>query len=129
MAESVMVEPKKTILIADDEEDLRMLVEITLEDARYHIMTAVDGQAALEQIRRVHPDLVILDWMMPGLNGFEIITQLRQDQDTAGIPVVLLTANDCPEDKAQAQALGIVAYLVKPFSPLELLETVRESMA
>ena len=121
-------EPKKTILIADDEEDLRMLVQITLEDSRYHIMTAVDGQSTLEQIRQVHPDLVILDWMMPGLNGFEIITQLRQDRNTAGIPVVLLTANDCPEDIAQAQALGIVSYLVKPFSPLELLDTVRESM-
>ena len=122
-------EPRKTILIADDEEDLRMLVQITLEDSRFHIITAVDGQSTLEQIRQATPDLVILDWMMPDLNGFEFITQLRQDRKTAGIPVVLLTANDCPEDRAQAQALGIVAYLVKPFSPLELLDTVRESMA
>ena len=129
MAESRVGDPKKTILIADDEEDVRLLVEMTLEDSRYHILTAVDGQAALEQIRRVHPDLVILDWMMPGLNGFEIMTQLRQDQDTAGIQVLLLTANDCQEDKAQAQALGVVAYLEKPFSPLELLQKVRESMA
>lgn len=116
----------KTILIADDEKDLRMLIEITLEDPSYRIVTAADGVEALEQIQQFRPDLVILDWMMPGLNGQEVISRLRQNPTTAGIPVVLLTANDCREDEARAQALGIVAYLVKPFSPLELLKLVGE---
>lgn len=115
----------KTILIADDEEDLRMLVEITLEDPAYRIVTAVDGEQALDQIHQIRPDLVILDWMMPRLNGFEVLKQLRQDPTTVGIPVVLLTANNSHKDQAEVQTLGIVAYLVKPFSPLELLHLVQ----
>lgn len=118
----------KTILIADDEEDLRMLVEITLEDPAYRIVTAVDGEQALEQIRQIRPDLVILDWMMPRFSGLEVVKLLRQDPTTVRIPVVLLTANDCREDQEEARTLGIVAYLVKPFSPLELLHLVREAL-
>jgi two-component system phosphate regulon response regulator PhoB len=118
----------KTILIADDEEDLRMLVEITLEDPVYRIVTAVDGEQALAQIRVTRPDLVILDWMMPRLNGLEVVKQLRRDPTTVRIPVVLLTANDCQKDQEEAHTLGIVAYLVKPFSPLELLHLVREAL-
>ena len=124
-----MHEPEKTILIADDEEDIRMLVELTLEDPHYRIVTAVNGKHALDVIHRIHPDLVILDWMMPDLNGLEIVTQLHQNKTTARIPVILLTANTCGEVKAQAQTLGIVAYFVKPFSPLELLHKVRETLA
>jgi two-component system phosphate regulon response regulator PhoB len=116
----------KTILIADDEEDVRMLVEITLEDPAYRIVSAVDGEQALQQIRQIRPDLVILDWMMPGFNGLEVVTRLRQDPTTARIPVLLLTANDSREDEAEVQPFGIVAYLVKPFSPLKLLHLVRE---
>jgi len=123
-----METPRKTILIADDEEDLRMLVEITLEDPAYRIVTAVDGEQAIKQIRQIRPDLVILDWMMPRLNGLEVVKLLRQDPTTVKIPVVLLTANDCQEDQAEAQTLGIVAYLVKPFSPLELLHLVQEAL-
>ena len=116
----------KTILIADDEEDVRMLVEITLEDPAYRIVSAVDGEQALQRIRQIRPDLVILDWMMPGFNGLEVVKRLRQDPTTLEIPVLLLTANDSPEDQAEAQTFGIVAYLVKPFSPLKLLHLVRE---
>ena len=116
----------QTILIADDEEDLRRLVAITLEDPAYRIVTAVDGEQALNQIRQTRPDLVILDWKMPRVNGLEVVKQLRQNPTTTGIPVVLLTANPSQKDQAEVQALGIVAYLVKPFSPLELLHLVQE---
>ena len=118
----------KTILIADDEEELRMLVEITLEDPAYRIVTAVDGEEAIKRIRQLRPDLVILDWMMPRLNGIEVVRLLRQDPMTESLPVVLLTANDCPADQVKAQILGIAAYLVKPFSPLALLHIVREAL-
>ena len=121
-----MKTPRKTILIADDEEDLRKLVAITLEDPAYRIVTAVDGEQALDQIRQIGPDLVILDWMMPGLNGLEVIKQLRQDPTTVKIPIVLLTANICQKDQAEVQTLGLVAFLLKPFSPLELLHLVQE---
>jgi CheY-like chemotaxis protein len=119
----------KTILIADDEEDLRLLVEITLENPQHRVVMAEDGTKALECIHRIRPDLVILDWMMPGLNGLEVVQHLRLDSATAGIPVILLTANDSQANQDQASMLGIFAYLVKPFSPLELLQTVRQALA
>jgi OmpR family response regulator RpaB len=67
----------KTILIADDDEDLRLLVQVTLENPTYRILTAADGSKALDAVQQCRPDLLILDWMMPGLNGCEVITQLR----------------------------------------------------
>src|SRR5680860_1686465 len=89
-----MVGPVKTILIADDEEDLRLLVQVTLEHPSYRILTAVDGCAAMDAVCTHIPDLLILDWMMPGLNGCEVVRNIRLRSDTAGIPIVMLTAKD-----------------------------------
>ena len=119
---------QKTILVADDEEDLRLLIEVTLGDQKYRVLTAVDGKAALEHIRQAPPDLLILDWMMPGLTGVEVVKLLRQDPMTTGLPIVLLTAKARQEDQEEARTLGIFAYLVKPFSPLELLQKVQEAL-
>jgi len=116
----------KTILIADDEEDLRLLVQVTLENPSYQILTAVDGCGAVEAIHAGIPDLLILDWMMPGLNGCEVVKLLRQNPDTARIPIVMLTAKDGIEPREELASLDIAGYLVKPFSPLELIQTVRE---
>jgi two-component system phosphate regulon response regulator PhoB len=116
----------KTILIADDDEDLRLLVQVTLENPTYRILTAADGSKALDVVQQSRPDLLILDWMMPGLNGCEVITQLRQNPETVTIPVVMLTAKDGLEAQEQLASLAIAAYLVKPFSPLELIKKVRE---
>jgi two-component system phosphate regulon response regulator PhoB len=116
----------KTILIADDDEDLRLLVQVTLENPTYRILTAADGSKALDAVQQSRPDLLILDWMMPGLNGCEVITQLRQNPETVTIPVVMLTAKDGLEAQEQLASLAIAAYLVKPFSPLELIKKVRE---
>lgn len=119
----------KTIVIADDDEDLRLLVEITLENPAYKILTAVDGSQALEAVKQHHPDLLIIDWMMPGLNGCEVVTQLRQSPHMATLPVVMLTARDGQEAQAQTASLALAGYLVKPFSPLELIQKVREVLA
>ncbi len=116
----------KTILIADDDEDLRLLVQVTLENPTYRILTAADGSKALDAAQQCCPDLLILDWMMPGLNGCEVITQLRQNPETVTIPVVMLTANDGLEAQEQLASLALAGYLVKPFSPLELIKKVRE---
>ncbi len=116
----------KTILIADDDEDLRLLVQVTLENPTYRILTAEDGCQALDAVNRHRPDLLILDWMMPGLNGCEVVTQLRQNPHTAAIPVVMLTARDGLEAQEQMASLALAGYLVKPFSPLELIKKVRE---
>ncbi len=116
----------KTILIADDDEDLRLLVQVTLENPTYRILTAADGSKALDVVQQCRPDLLILDWMMPGLNGCEVITQLRQNPETVTIPVVMLTAKDGLEAQEQLASLALAGYLVKPFSPLELIKKVRE---
>lgn len=115
----------KTILIADDEPSLRMLTRITLDDPDYRILEAADGLAALDLVRSEKPDLVILDWMMPGLTGIEVAQSLRQDPRTAAIPIIMLTAKGQDADKAQGRAAGVKAYLVKPFSPLELLQQIQ----
>lgn len=75
----------KTILIADDDEDLRLLVQVTLENPTYRILTAVDGRKAVEAVNQHRPDLLIIDWMMPGLNGCEVVAQLRENPETASI--------------------------------------------
>lgn len=116
----------KTILLADDEVHLRTLVRTTLDDSQCRILEATDGTTALELTRREIPDLLILDWMMPGLSGIEVLQALRQDPATAQIPIIMLTAKGQEKDQAQGRALTIYSYLVKPFSPLELLEKVQE---
>ena len=115
----------KTILIADDDEDLRLLVQVTLESPTYRIFTAVDGRKALEAVNQHRPDLLIIDWMMPGLNGCEAVAQLRENPETASIPVVMLTARDGLEAKEEIVSLALAGYLAKPFSPLELIKKVR----
>ena len=116
----------QTIVIADDDNDLRLLVEVTLENPAYKIFTAVDGTQALEVVKQHYPDLLIIDWMMPGLNGCEVVTQLRQHPHMATLPVVMLTAKDAQEAQVQTASLALAGYLVKPFSPLELIKKVRE---
>ena len=115
----------KTILLADDEAYLRLLVHTTLDAPTYRILEALDGNEALAMARTEHPDLLVLDWMMPGLSGLAVAQALRQDLVTADIPIIMLTAKGRDIDQAQGHALGLQAYLVKPFSPLELLEKVQ----
>ncbi|MCA9472522.1 MAG: response regulator [Nitrospirales bacterium] len=119
----------KTILIVDDDEDIRELVEITLEDSKYRLLTAEDGEAGLAAIYEYQPDLVILDWVMPKLDGLTVLRQLRKNSFTTGIPVLLLTSEDDTEHQAELRTLGIFAYLQKPFSPLELIHTVEKALA
>jgi two-component system alkaline phosphatase synthesis response regulator PhoP len=116
----------KTILLVDDEANLRILVSTTLDDAQYRIIEATDGTAALELARQQRPDLLVLDWVMPGLNGIEVVQALRQDPVTAHIPIIMLSARGQETDKERGRSVGTSAYLVKPFSPLELLRTVEE---
>jgi len=116
----------KTILLADDEANLRMLARITLDDPAYRILEAEDGLSALSLARNERPDLLVLDWMMPGLSGIEVARLLRQDAKTANIPVIMLTAKGQEADRALGRDIGVHAHLVKPFSPLELLQKIQE---
>ncbi len=113
------------ILIADDEDSLRLLIRTTLESPEFTLLEATDGKTALEMARREVPDLIVLDWMMPGRNGIEVAKELRADPRTAGIAILMLTAMGQEQDRKQGLAAGVQAFLVKPFSPLELLERVQ----
>jgi DNA-binding response OmpR family regulator len=114
------------VLIADDQPNMRQLVRLTLETGRFEIFEAPDGDAALEVARREHPDLVFLDWTMPGLPGVEVCRRLRDDPAHDGMRIVMLTARSQSEDRAVAREMGVDDYITKPFSPIELLEKVRE---
>jgi two-component system phosphate regulon response regulator PhoB len=124
-----MTDELKTILLADDEAHLRRLVRTTLEDLDYVILEAEDGAAALRLARERRPDLLILDWMMPGLSGLEVAEAARRDPRTAGRPIILLTARSQVRDLERGRAAGVFAYLTKPFSPLELLREVERALA
>ena len=118
----------KTILLADDEKSLRTLVRTTLEDPEYRILEAGDGREALELAEKEPLDLVLLDWMMPGLSGIEVAEALRKNTVTAQVTIIMLTAKGQEMDKERGFAAGASAYLTKPFSPLELLQKVKDVM-
>jgi len=118
----------KTVLIADDEESLRALIETTLEAPGLRILHAANGEQAAELARREHPDLILMDWMMPGKTGIEVAEALRGDPGTAHIAIIMLTGRNQEKDRQRGLALGIGAYLAKPFSPLQLLECVRRAL-
>jgi DNA-binding response OmpR family regulator len=114
------------VLIADDQPHMRQLVRLTLESGQFEIFEAPNGEAALEVARREHPDLLFLDWTMPGMPGVEVCRRLRDDPATEAIRIVMLTARSQPADRQIAHAMGVDDYITKPFSPIALLEKVRE---
>jgi two-component system phosphate regulon response regulator PhoB len=114
----------KTIILADDEPKLRSLVKATLEAPHYRIVEASDGTAAWDLVQAEAPDVVILDWMMPGLSGIDVARRIRQHPSTAVVPIIMLTARSQAKDREAGESIGINAYLVKPFSPLQLMREV-----
>jgi len=104
----------KKVLVADDKATGRELVRTVLENTGYQVFEASDGQQALEQARRVHPDLIILDIHMPGLDGFGVIEILRREDDFASVPIVALTASAMMGDRERAMAAGFTGYITKP---------------
>ena len=112
---------KKRILVVDDERDLVELIAYNLQRNGYEVLTAPDGQAALDAARRQRPDLIILDLMLPGIDGTEVARQLRADPITAHVPVIMLTAKSEEIDVVVGLALGADDYITKPFSMKILL--------
>jgi two-component system phosphate regulon response regulator PhoB len=123
-----MSSEKRTILIADDEDALRALVRVTLDTGRFEILEAANGVEALALAREHKPDLIFLDWAMPGLSGLEVCKRLRADDLTRDLMIVMLTARAQEFDRAAALDVGVDAYITKPFSPLRLLDAVRDKL-
>lgn len=115
----------KHILAVDDERNILRLVEVNLARAGYRVSTALDGQEALEQIQGERPDMVVLDWMMPRLDGYSLLRLLKADPATAEIPVIMLTAKAQDRDIFAGWQAGADMYLPKPFNPVELLTCVK----
>jgi two-component system alkaline phosphatase synthesis response regulator PhoP/two-component system response regulator VicR len=116
--------PKK-ILAVDDERHIVRLVEVNLQRAGYEVVTAYDGREALEKVQSENPDLVVLDVMMPYMDGFEVLKNLKADPTTAEIPVIMLTAKAQDADVFKGWQSGVDCYLTKPFNPMELLTFVK----
>lgn len=116
-----MSAPQLTVLVADDDALLRVILEHKLSAAGYAVHSVADGQAALEAVERLKPDLLILDAMMPIMDGFEVLRRLKAEGDQRRIVIVMLTALKRQEDVVSALQLGADDYLAKPFNPDELV--------
>lgn len=112
---------KALVLVADDDPLLRSILEHKLSRAGYDVALAEDGRAALEQCRALAPAVVVLDGMMPILDGFEVLRRLKADEQTKSLAVVMLTALKRQDDVVSALQLGAADYLPKPFNPDELV--------
>jgi len=119
----------KKVLVVEDEEDVRELVAFKLSSAGYDVTVAVDGEEGLAQARLIRPDLVLLDWMTPRLNGLDAAIAMRADPELAAIPVILLTAKSQERDVERGFSAGIDDYIVKPFSPKELVSRIEAVLA
>ena len=117
-----------TVLVIDDEKDLLELVRYNLEKEHLDVITANDGQSGLEIGLKHKPDLVLLDLMMPGMNGLEVCKQLRADARTSRIPIIMLTAKAAETDKIVGLEMGADDYITKPFSVRELVARVRAAL-
>lgn len=116
---------RKRVLVVDDERHIVRLVQVNLERQGYEVLTAYDGVECLEKAKSQQPDLIILDVMMPRMDGFEALQRLKTDPETSHIPVIMLTARAQDRDVLQGYQYGADLYLTKPFSPMELLSLVR----
>ncbi|MDP9224260.1 MAG: response regulator [Actinomycetota bacterium] len=121
-------EERKVVLVADDDEDIVRFVEINLRLEGFEVATASDGEEALAAVYEVMPDLMLLDVMMPKMDGFEVCQRLRNDPNTKGISVIMLTARSLPADKVVGLTAGADDYMIKPFDPAELIARVRSTM-
>lgn len=113
---------KQTILIAEDEADIRNILRLYLESENYEVLEAADGESAVAAVRNGSPDLVILDIMMPKLDGFAVVRAIRQQSD---IPVLILSARNQDNDKILGLNLGADDYIAKPFNALEIVARVK----
>ena len=116
---------KGTVLVIDDEKDLIELITYNLGKEGYDVIAANDGQEGLDVVKRHRPDLVVLDLMMPGLDGLQVCQRLRSDSRTTGVPIIMLTAKATEADRVVGLEFGADDYITKPFSPREVVARVK----
>lgn len=117
------------ILVCDDERHIVRLIQVNLEKQGYQVVTAFDGKEGLEKVRSEKPSLLVLDVMMPYMDGFEVLKNLRRDSDTESLPVIMLTAKAQDRDVFEGYSYGADMYLTKPFNPQELISFVKRILS
>lgn len=118
---------KKIILIVEDRPEMRKLIHMTLSINDLEIHEADSGESSIKMAKALHPDCILMDVMMPGeIDGYQACKKIRDDQKTKDIPVIILSARGQAADLNEGRRAGANAYLVKPFSPLQLLQTVQQ---
>jgi CheY-like chemotaxis protein len=118
-----------TVLLAEDDPDIQLVARLALKRAGFAVTVVSNGQEALDTIRRQPPDVVLLDWMMPEIDGLETCRRLKADPQTAGIPVVFLTAKSQEAEIQRGLSLGASGYVTKPFDALTLGQQIKEIVA
>ena len=114
------------VLVIDDEAPIRLLCRVNLEAEKMDVLEASDGPTGLEKARNDEPDVILLDVMMPGLDGWQVAERLLEDERTSRIPIIFLTARAEFRDRARGLDIGGIDYVTKPFNPLELAPLVRD---
>jgi len=122
-------EARPRILIVDDDPVILRLLQINFRLEGYEVDSASRGDEALRRAREAVPDVVVLDIMMPGVDGFDVLRQLKEDPASRDVPVILLSARAQDEDRRRGYALGVEEYVTKPFDPAHLVEIVRRVLA
>lgn len=117
------------VLVVDDEPDVLLLCRLNLQQRGHELLEAADGSTALEIARDLHPDVIVLDLMLPGISGYDVLEALQRDAETTDIPVLVLTAKSLRADRERSHGLGASAFLTKPFLPNELCEMVDSLVA
>jgi two-component system, OmpR family, phosphate regulon response regulator PhoB len=116
------------ILIVEDEAHIRRVLEYNLKLDGFEVYMAEDGAAGLQLAREKNPDAILLDWLMPAMNGLQVLAELKADSSTEHIPVFMLTAKGMLSDVTQALETGADDYITKPFNPVHLGKTIREKL-
>jgi len=116
---------KTTILVVDDEPAAQDVIATRIETAGYGVRTASTGEEAIEQVKKRKPDLIVLDVMLPGLNGYEVAQILRQDKGSQNIPIIMVTAKAGDEDQRSGLKSGAMYYVTKPYEPKDLLSKIK----
>lgn len=117
---------KKRILIVDDEKDLVEMLTLRLEASNYEALRAYDGREALDKAKKEKPDLIILDLMIPKIDGYKVCRMLKFDEKYKHIPIIMFTARAQGEDRKLGEEVGADAYITKPFEPQALLAKIKE---